>query len=440
MTSDLIFTRGLPSNTEAERFVLGMAMLGTPLDRLEAALASDDFSLEKHRRIYSAMQAVEAQGEPVDRVTVANELIKRGQLESVDGITYLVSLDEGMPEISNIDAYVNIIRDKAVMRKLIFAAQALIEKSLGGEQAPGELLEQAERAIAVLEASARSVSFRMPMEIVTRGGGIDAFVSPVKGRGIKTPWDRLNQTLASGGFTGGQMIVVGARPGQGKTAAACQIADHAATNGVGVAMFTLEMPDESILRRMAAARAQVDAMKVTQGWASEMDRHQLLEAYADITDPEATRMWIDDSTGITVPAMRGALRRLVARHSIGLVIIDYLQLVETGSRNQRRYEQVSEISRGVKLMAREFNLPVIALAQISRETEKENRRPKLSDLRDSGSIEQDADVVIFPWMKGDNATSDILDYEFIIAKQRNGPLASIPMTFLRRYAKFIEGS
>jgi replicative DNA helicase len=200
------------------------------------------------------------------------------------------------------------------------------------------------------------------------------------------------------------------------------------------------MPDQAILLRMAAARAQVDGLKVTQGWAGTLEINALNEAFADLTDEENCRLWIDDPTGCTVPAMRAALRRLAARHPIGLVVIDYLQLVETsGGSERRRYEQVSEISRGVKRLAREFKVPVVVLAQLNREMEKDSRRPLLSDLRDSGSIEQDADIVLFPAKQRDqDEQGDAIAIDLIIAKQRNGPQGTVPLTFLKRYAKFIE--
>jgi len=225
----------------------------------------------------------------------------------------------------------------------------------------------------------------------------------------------------------------------GKTALACQIADRAAANGTGVAFFTLEMPDQAILLRMAAARAQVDTLKVSQGHASKFDVQQLSEAFADLADTDGCKLWIDDTTGCTVPAMRAALRRLSAKHSIGLVVIDYLQLVETSGGSERRYEQVSEISRGIKRLAREFNAPVVVLAQLNREMEKDARKPRPSDLRDSGSIEQDADIVLMPAKQGDqDEHADTLMIDLIIAKQRNGPLGRVPLKFLKRYAKFIE--
>jgi len=236
-----------------------------------------------------------------------------------------------------------------------------------------DILDRAERAIAVLNTETRAANFRRPMEVINRAGGITAFLDADKRCGIETSWGCLTRMLVGRGFLPGQMIVIGARLSIGKTALACQIADYAATHGTGTAFFTLEMPDESILLRMAAARAQVDSLMITQGWANEFERRALSEALADPTDEEICKLWIDDTTGCTVPAMRAALRRLSAKHPIGLVIIDYLQLVETSGGSERRYEQVTEISRGVKRLAREFNVPVV-LAQLNRESEKPGTR------------------------------------------------------------------
>ncbi len=437
--TDQLFKKSLPANTEAEKLVLGSVLVGHPIENITAALRPTDFSLEKHRRIFARMKDLFDRGEHIDRVTLANELTRQRQLESVDGLSYLISLDEGMPLLANIDAYVSIIRDKAVLRHAIAASQAAIEECLAAADPTPEILARAERTIAALATETRSASFRTPMEVITRAGGITALVSADTRRGVETPWPLLNRMLAGRGFLPGQMVVIGARPSMGKTALACQIADAAATHGTGVAFFTLEMPDQAILLRMAAARAQVDALKVSQGYASQHEILSLSEAFSDLADPGDCKLWIDDTTGCTVPAMRAALRRLAATHEIGLVVIDYLQLVETSGGSERRYEQVSEISRGIKRLAREFNVPVVVLAQLNREMEKDVRKPRPSDLRDSGSIEQDADVILMPARcEGQDDQSDTLSIDLIIAKQRNGPLAKIPLKFLKRYTKFVE--
>jgi len=387
------------------------------------------------------MTHLEEAGSAIDRVTVANELRRREQLESVDGITYLVSLDEGMPEVPNLDAYVSIVHDKSILRRTILGMQSIIDECLLAADPTHEILERAERALAAVGSELPAVSFRTLKEVLDRAGGLSAIVNPAKGNCVATPWSLLNRLLGAGGLMAGQMIVIGARPSMGKTAMACQIADLAAAEGVGVAFFTLEMPDQAILLRIAAARAEVDSLKVTQRRASDAERHALARAFADLTDVQS-RLWIDDTTGCTVPAMRRALRKLTARNNIGLVVIDYLQLVETCGRSGRnRYEQISEISRGIKRLAREFNIPVVVLAQLNRESEKEARKPRLSDLRDSGSIEQDADIILMPSLQsGQDPQADTWAIDLIIAKQRNGPRCTVPLVFLKRFAKFVEGS
>lgn len=303
-----------------------------------------------------------------------------------------------------------------------------------------EILARAENAIATLTSDTDRLALRTPMQVVERAGGFESILKPDRLRGIATPWPLLNRMLVGGGFTPGQMVVVGARPSIGKTALACQIADHVASDSVGVAFFTLEMPDQAILLRMAAARAQVDVLKLTQQRMNQREVSLLSEAFADLTD-EKYHLWIDDSTCCTIPAVRSALRRLGARNPIGLVVIDYLQLIDTiGGRERRRYEQVTEISRGLKRLAREFNVPILVLAQLNRESEKDpNSRPHPSQLRDSGSIEQDADIILMPARVSRNDDHpDTVDVELIIAKQRNGPTGVVPLRFLKRFAKFVE--
>lgn len=437
--NDLAFEKGLPCALEAERYVLASALQGRGIENLIGALLPEDFSLEKHRRIFTAIADLVAHGTAVDRVMVAHELRKRGQLESVDGLTYLVSLDEGMPEIVNLDTYVSLIREKSTLRKAIFTHQQAIEECLLASDPTPEILERAERTLAGLADRSRQSSFRTPLDVINSAGGVQEMIYPKRG-GLATPWATLNRMLVGRGFMPGQMIVIGARPSMGKTALACQIAEHAAAGRTGVAFFTLEMSAESILMRMASAKAQVDGLKVTQGFANEYERKQLSEAFADLAaEHENCPLWIDDTTGCTIPAMRSALRKLTARHSIGLVVIDYLQLIETTASDGRRYEQVSDISRGVKRLAREFGLPVVVLAQLNRDVDKESRKPRMSDLRDSGSIEQDADVVLMPTRQdGQDEHADELQVDLIIAKQRNGPLGKVTLRFLKRYAKFVE--
>ncbi len=305
--TDLIFDKGLPANIDAERFVLGSIQLRSETYAdVAAALRPEDFSLEKHRRIFARMKDLCERGEKIDRVTLTNELMKQGQIESVDGFGYLASLDEGLPVLVNLDSYVSIVRDKSVLRQAIFASQAAIEECLAAADPTPEILARAERTIAALSTETRSASFRSPLEVITRAGGINAFLNPEhRNGGVETPWPLLNRILAGRGFVPGQMVVIGARPSMGKTALACQIADGAATNGTGVAFFTLEMPDQDILQRMAAARAQVDSLKVKQGLATLFETQALSEAFADLADDGPA------SFGLTTP--QGARCRRCAR-------------------------------------------------------------------------------------------------------------------------------
>jgi len=440
-TQNLLVEKGLPSAVEFEKLILGALLNGHSPGNVLGALGADDFSLEKHRRIFDAMVHLDKSGTAIGRAMVAHELQRRGHLDSVDGVTYVSSLDEGLPEIVSLDNYVSIVRDKALLRRAVLEMDATIQECLLAADPTPEILERAERALASLSSEQRSMTFRTPKEVLDRVGGLNAIVNPDRSGCVRTPWSLLNRLLIGGGLLPGQMIVIGARPSIGKTALACQIADSAASNGVGVAFFTLEMPDDSILLRMAAARAEVDSLKVTQGRASESERRSLARAFSDLTENHNSRLWIDDTTGCTVPAMRRSLRSLIAKHDIGLVVIDYLQLVEIcGGGGRSRYEQISEISRGVKRLAREFKVPVVVLAQLNRESEKESRKPRLSDLRDSGSIEQDADIILLPSLRtGQDERSDELVVDLTVAKQRNGPRGiDVPLMFLRRFAKFIE--
>ena len=325
---DVALEYGMPAAVETEKLVLGAA-LGQSATNMLATLEVDDFFLEKHRQIYAAIAALETVGGGIDRVTVATELKRRGQLESVSGIGYLVSLDEGLPTLVNLDRYIEIVKDKAILRRAILAHQQAINECLIAADPTAEILERAQSAISLLAAKgARTLTFRSPREVLERAGGLSAIVNPDKSSCVPTPWGGLNQMLAGGGFLPGQMIIIGARPSMGKTALACQIADFAAKNGTPTAFFTLEMSESSILLRMAAARARVNTLKVTQRRATDGEMNAMRRAFSELLEEGDGRLWIDDTTGCTVPAMRAALRRLCGRQSIGLVLVDYLQLVE----------------------------------------------------------------------------------------------------------------
>lgn len=435
---------GLPADTESERLVLGSIAVGSDFGLVASALSETDFSLEKHRRIFARMRDLYDRGEPIDRVTLARELMDRGQLESVDGMTYLVSLDEGMPQIANIDAYVNIIREKSVQRRAIFTCQRAIDELVGHGAPTGEILARCERMISDLAGDTVPSGLLSVMETIAAHGGPNGFIEPsARRKGIETPWGRLNQSLEGGGLLPGQMVVIGGRPGTGKTAIACNIALRAALDGHGTALFSLEMSDDAIIRRIAGAHARVDQMRYSQGRGSAEDRALLESAYGELLDPEICKLWIA-SRCYTVPSIRAALVKFVARNPISLVVIDYLQLIETsGGGEKRRVEQMSEISRQIKRLAEEFRVPVVALSQLNREMEREQRMPRASDLRESGSLEQDADLILMPYVLPERdqpggAIGDTPLVDLLIVKQRNGAVGRIPLVFRKRFTLYEE--
>lgn len=442
MTTDILLT-GLPVNLHAERLILGSILLNhAKFDGIAGVLSGEDFSLEKHRRIYARMTEIWQRGESIDRVTLANELQSHNQLQSIDGLTYLVSLDEGMPELPNIDSYVRIVRDKAIKRRAIFMHQRAIEELVLDADDASDVLAKAERAISDLRVDgAAKSSFLAPAEIIAQAGGIDQFLSPKSLAGIPTPWAGLNSILTGSGFSAGQLVVIGGRPGSGKTSVAANMAMYAVQCGVPVRFVSLEMTSQDILRRMVCARAQVNMNRVAHKDLSELERFEIARALDELSGAEGPLLEVWDRQSATVLALRGELRRAAAVGRIGMVIVDYLQLMETvhGAKSDRnRTEQISEISRGLKLLAMELKCPVIALSQLSRESEKQDRQPRLSDLRDSGSIEQDADIVIFPYYKPVDPLPDVVEYSLLVAKQRNGPLGQSHLKFYRKFTRFEE--
>ena len=408
--------------------------------QVAGVLQGEDFALEKHRRIFSRMAQLHERGERIDRVTVANELLKHGQLESCDGLTYLISLDDGLPRTSNVDGYVGIVRDKALLRRIIFSSQKLIDRCLMGEEEPEEILASAEESLLKLNDLRGSAGLASPGEIIQEyDGGINAFLDPSKRiKGISTGFVKLDEM--TGGFHPGELIILAARPAMGKTALALNIAQHIATakNKQTVAMFSLEMSKESLLTRMLCSAARVDSQKFRAGFLTQTERHHLQTAAAQLA---GAPLYIDDSAGTNLMDVHAKLRRLKAEHGLGLAVIDYLQLMSGRGRFENRNQEISTLSRGLKMLAKELAIPVLVLSQLSRapETRQGDHRPQLSDLRESGSIEQDADVVAFIFREEvyKQEREDLRGKaELLLAKQRNGPTGKIDLVFLRQHTKF----
>jgi replicative DNA helicase len=440
MSAVNITEKGLPTNVDAERFVLGSIMLDDSL-YIQAAgeLEPDDFSLDKHRRIFRRMGELQERGEKIDRITIANELMKFNELEACDGITYLVSLDDGLPQIPNLDAYIRIVKDKAVLRRIIFASQHMMNRALLGEEEPDEILSGAEETILKLgEARVKSGLLDPGQILQDYEGGLNAFLDPSKRiKGISTSYTKFDEL--TGGLHGGDLCIVAARPSMGKTALALNIAQHVALKlKQTVAIFSLEMSRESLLTRMLCSAARVDSQRFRGGYLTQEERRKLNHALHELVEAP---LYIDDTPGIHLMDIHAKLRRLQAERKLGLVIVDYLQLMGARGRFENRNQEVSALSRGMKMLAKEMNVPVMVLSQLSRavETRQGDHRPQLSDLRESGSIEQDADIVGFIFRE-EVYNKDREDLrgraELIIAKQRNGPVGTVNLVFLHAQTKF----
>jgi len=439
---DIALEKGLPLNLDAERFVLGAVLMDDALYiQVAGALEATDFSLEKHRRIFLRMGELYERGERIDRVTVANELMKQNQLESVDGVSYLVSLDEGLPVLSNLESYVQIVKDKSVLRRIIFTSQALIDRCLRAEDEPDQILAAAEESLQKLGDTRTSDSLMNPKRILDEfDGGINAFLDPSKRiKGLSTGFLKLDEM--TGGLHEGDLVILAARPSMGKTALALNVAQHVALRpgeAQSVAVFSLEMSRESLLTRMICAAARVDQQKFRASYLNQDERRRLAKAASDLVQ---SPLFIDDTPGVHLMDIHSKLRRLKSEHGLGLVVIDYLQLMSGRGRYENRNQEISTISRGLKLLAKDLRVPMLVLSQLNRapEIRQGDHRPQLSDLRESGSIEQDADLVAFIFReevyKPQDETLRGLA-ELLVAKQRNGPTGKVNLVFLKEFTKF----
>ncbi len=439
---DIALERGLPANLDAERFVLGAILMDDALYiQVAGALEATDFSLEKHRRIFLRMGELYERGERIDRVTVANELMKQNQLESVDGITYLVSLDEGLPVLSNLESYVRIVKDKAVLRHIIFTSQALIDRCLLAEDEPDQILASAEESLLKLGDTRTADSLVSPKRILEEfEGGLNTFLDPSKRiKGISTGFLKLDEM--TGGLHEGDLVILAARPSMGKTALALNVAQHVALGAAEkqtVAVFSLEMSRESLLTRMICAAARVDQQKFRASYLNQDERRRLAKAASDLVQAP---LFIDDTSGAHLMDIHAKLRRLKSEHGLSLVVIDYLQLMSGRGRYENRNQEISTISRGLKLLAKDLRVPMLVLSQLNRapEIRQGDHRPQLSDLRESGSIEQDADLVAFIFREEvykpqDENLKGLA--ELLVAKQRNGPTGKVNLVFLKEFTKF----
>lgn len=435
-----------PTSPHAETAILG-AMLEDRLAIVDATmlLKTDDFSLDSHRRIYSCMLALSEVGHAVDIITVAEELRKRKELDAVGGVAYLASLTEGLPRNFSVESYVRIVRDKSLLRQLMAVCDLGIVQAADQSEVALDVLNNVSNRLMEISDHAITGGFSDITEIVKSSfGSIDQLYE--QGREITglathyTDFDRMTSGLQES-----ELTIIAARPSMGKTAWAINIAENAAVRGGKVvAVFSLEMSKASILRRMLASQSMVNSKAIQTGMLMRDDRTKLIKGLERLIE---SKMFIDDTPGITLAEMRAKARRLRQQQgSLDLIVIDYLQLM-TGSATggqrsfENRTQEVSAISRGLKSLAKEMRVPVVALSQLSRASEQRggDKKPLLSDLRESGSIEQDADVVCFIHREEyyDRENEDVKGKaEIIIAKQRNGPTGSVHLAYLSDYTRF----
>ena len=446
-TADLNLDRSMPASLDAERSILGAILLDNDVyPQAAEALRADDFSLDSHRRIYGRMVDLNDTGRPIDIVTLTEELGRRKEVESVGGVAYISSLTEGLPRRENIEHYVKIVKDKALLRGLIHAANGAIAHALEQSDTAEEIIDAAESAIFRISESRIGRGFSGIKEIVKDSfGSLDALYE--RGQritGLETHYHDLDGMTS--GLQKSDLIIIAARPSMGKTAFAMNIAENVAVNdGKVVGIFSLEMSREALLMRLLCSQAKIDSHKLRTGFLGREDFQKLGTALAALAE---SHIYIDDTPGITLHEMRAKARRLQqAQKRVDLIIVDYLQLMSasSGGSGSRRFEnrtqEVSAISRGLKALAKEMSVPVIALSQLSRAPESRggDHRPQLADLRESGSIEQDADVVAFIFReeiyKPDDPDLDGLA-DLIIAKQRNGPTGVVRLAFLKSSTRF----
>ncbi len=439
---DISIDQPLPDNLDAERFVLGAIMSNdTAFLQVAGALMAEDFSLEKHKRIFLRMGDLHERGERIDRVTLANELMKHGQLQSVDGLSYLVSLDDGLPQLHNLEGYVSIIKEKSLLRRIITVSRDTITRCLTSEEDAKQILGAVEDALIKLSDVQSHNSLASPAHIITEyEGGVNAFLDTSRRlKGISTGFSKFDEM--TGGLREGELFILAGRPAMGKTALALNMAHHIATDAKDpktVAVFSLEMSKESLLTRLICTSARVDQQRFRAGYLNEDERRLLRNAmYRLVESP----LFIDDTAGTNLMDVHSKLRRLQAENDLGLVVIDYLQLMQGRGRFENRVQEISSLSRGLKLMSKDLHVPFLVLSQLSRapETRTGDHRPMLSDLRESGSIEQDADIVAFIFReevyRPDKESLKGVA-ELIVSKQRNGPTGRVKLAFLNRYTRF----
>ncbi|MYL34454.1 replicative DNA helicase [Pontibacillus yanchengensis] len=439
--SDFMNDRTPPHNIEAEQAVLGAIFLEPQsIATATEVLMPDDFYRASHQRIYEAMVNLSEKGEPIDLVTVTTALSNMKTLDEIGGVSYLSDLANSVPTAANIEYYTKIVEEKSILRRLIKTATNIVASGFSDEGEVETVLNDAEKSI--LEVAQRKDSGRFKnikdvlIEVYDNIEQLHHHDEEVTG--VPTGFRDLDGMTS--GFQRNDLIIIAARPSVGKTAFALNIAQNVATHtGENVAIFSLEMGAEQLVMRMLCAEGNINAQSLRTGHLETEDWGKLTMAMGSLSN---AGIFIDDTPGIRVNEIRSKCRRLKQEHGLGMILIDYLQLIQgDGSSKENRQQEVSEISRALKGLARELSVPLIALSQLSRGVEsRQDKRPMMSDIRESGSIEQDADIVGFlyrdDYYEQDSERQNII--EIILAKQRNGPVGTVELAFVKEYNKFVD--
>ena len=428
-----------PQSIEAERGVLG-SMLIEPeaIPHALTVLQPEDFYRDAHRAIYEAMLALFERSEPIDLVTLSEEVRKSGRLDAVGGVAYLTSLAAGVPTAAHVERYAQMVRDRSLARQVIRAGTEIVARGFDPQLPAEELLDEAEAKIFQIAQNRSTRSYAALKDVLLEtigkmntiyreGGGVT---------GVRTGFSRLDELTA--GLQPADLIIVAARPSMGKTAFALNLARNAAVAGVPVAVFSLEMSREQLALRLLCSEGFINQNNLRTGRMSDAEWKNFALAVDRLS---SAPVFIDDTPSLTALDLRARARRLKAEHQIGLILIDYLQLMESRTRTENRQQEISAISRSLKALARELSVPVVALSQLSRAVEaRQDKQPMLSDLRESGAIEQDADVVAFIY-RDDYYNQDLPPEQqniaqINIAKQRNGPVGKVYLHFQKEYGRF----
>ncbi|MCK8826862.1 replicative DNA helicase [Natroniella acetigena] len=429
-----------PNSLEAEKSTLGSMLLDRDaIAKVIEILQAEDFYRQSHAIIFNVINDLFDKGEPVDLVTMSEQLRERGKLEEVGGASYITSVVNSVPTASNVEHYAKIVEEKSILRRLIKTSNRIAQLGYQGEQEIDFVLDEAEQLVFNLSQRRNTQSFSVIKDIL-----MDTFdnleqLYKHKGdvTGVPTGFRDLDKMTS--GFQKADLVIIAARPSMGKTALALNIAQYTAVEeDTPVAIFSLEMSKAQLVQRMLCSEAQVDSHRLRTGYLNETDWQRISQAAGRLGE---AKIFIDDTPGITVMEMRAKARRIQAEHGLELILIDYLQLMRGRKNSESRQQEVSEISRSLKGLARELDVPVVSLSQLSRAVEQRNdKRPQLSDLRSSGSIEQDADIVAFiyrdDYYNPDSEKAGIT--EIIIGKQRNGPVGTVELAFQKEYTKFVD--